>query len=97
MTLDCGRPVPEDVSRIGVRARHIRVVKPGTSNAFFCRVERVIEDVSSMIVLLRPEKSRPGAPLLQMELDKAVWQSVPNRERLHVSIDPENILFLRKE
>ena len=94
LTLACGRPVPESVCRIGVRAHHVRPAEPGGENSFPCTVERVVEDVFSTIVLLRPEGAAPEAPLLRMELDRDVWQAVPDKGRLTASIPPEAILLL---
>ena len=94
LTLSCGRPVPEGVCRIGIRAHHIRPAAPGGENCFACTVERVVEDVFSTIVLLRPEGAAPEAPLLRMELDKDVWQAVPDNSHLTVSVPPEAILLL---
>ena len=94
LTLSCGRPVAEGVCRIGVRAHHVQPAGPGGENCFACTVERVVEDVFSTIVLLRPEGAAPEAPLLRMELDRDVWQAVPDKGRLTVSIPPEAILLL---
>ena len=94
LTLSCGRPVPEGVRRIGIRAHHVRPAAPDGENCFACTVERVVEDVFSTIVLLRPEGAAPEAPLLRMELDRDVWQAVPDKGRLAVSIPPEAILLL---
>ena len=55
---------------------------------------KVVEDVFSTIVLLRPEGAAPEAPLLRMELDKDNWQAVPDKDRLTVSVPPEAILLL---
>ena len=94
LTLSCGRPVPEGVCRIGIRAHHVRPAAPGGENCFACTVERVVEDVFSTIVLLRPEGAAPEAPLLRMELDKEAWQAVPDKSHLTVSVPPEAILLL---
>ena len=94
LTLSCGRPVPEGVCRIGIRAHHVRPAAPDGENCFACTVERVVEDVFSTIVLLRPEGAAPEAPLLRMELDKEAWQAVPDKGRLTVSAPPEAILLL---
>jgi len=43
-------------------------------------------------------KSRLGIlrfALLRMELDHAVWQALPDKERLTVSVRPGNILLLK--
>ena len=94
LALDCGRPVPPGVRRMGVRAHFVR---PGAGeNAFPCQVVRVVEDVFHTIVLLRPEGAAPGAPPLRMELDKMEWRAYPERERLTVSIQPRDILLFEK-
>ena len=90
----CGRPVPEGVCRIGIRAHHVQLAGPGAENAFSCTAVKVVEDVFSTIVLLRPEGAAPEAPLLRMELDKDNWQAVPDKDRLTVSVPPEAILLL---
>lgn len=95
ITLACGRAVPPALHRIGIRAHHVCVAAPGDENAFSCVVTRVVEDVFSTIVLLRPLDAAAGAPLLRMELDKAAWQDIPDKERLVVSVAPENILLLQ--
>ena len=94
LTLSCGRPVPEGVCRIGIRAHHVQLAGPGAENAFSCTAVKVVEDVFSTIVLLRPEGAAPEAPLLRMELDKDNWQAVQDKDRLTVSVPPEAILLL---
>ena len=93
LNLDCQRPVPSEVRRIGLRAHHIHPDPHG----FECRVLRVIEDVFSTIVLLLPVGSAADAPPLRMELDKAAWQAVPDHSTLSVSIEPDHILLLQHE
>ena len=93
LTLPCGRPVPPSVDRIGLRAHHIHPARDG----FPCRVLRVVEDVFSTIVLLLPDGASPSAPPLRMELEKAVWQKLPDQTHLSVSIDPAQILLLESK
>ena len=95
MTLRCPGPVDPAVRRMGIRAHHVRLANPEEENAFPCTVARVIEDVFSTIVLLRPEGAAQDAPLLRMELGKEDWQAVPDKSRLTVSIPPEAILLLK--
>ncbi|USF28024.1 Vitamin B12 import ATP-binding protein BtuD [Firmicutes bacterium ASF500] len=95
LTLRCGRPVPPDTVRAGVRARFIRPAGGPGENTFPCAVARVVEDVFSTIVILRPEGSAPDAPPLRMELDKMAWRALPDRERLTVQIAPRDILLFR--
>ena len=95
LTLRCGRPVPPDTVRAGVRARFVRPAGGPGENTFPCAVARVVEDVFSTVVILRPEGSAPDAPPLRMELDKMAWRALPDRERLTVQIAPRDILLFR--
>lgn len=95
VTLDCGVTVPPEVHRIGIRAHHVRFGAAGDMNTIPCAVVRVVEDVFSTIVLLRPVRAASNAPLLRMELDKAAWQTVPDRDQITVSIAPQDILLLK--
>ncbi|MCI8422354.1 MAG: ATP-binding cassette domain-containing protein [Lawsonibacter sp.] len=93
LTLDCDRFVSPQVTRMGVRAHFVCPAQGPGENAFFCRTVRVVEDVFSTIVLLLPEGSVSGAPLLRMELEKMAWRALEERDRLWVSIAPRDILL----
>ena len=95
ITLDCGREVPAGTQVIGIRSHHIHPAEAGETNAFSCAVERVIDDVFGMIVLLRPQSSAPDAPLLRMELPKETWAALPDRTCVTVAVAPEDILLLK--
>lgn len=96
VTLESGRAVAPSLRRIGVRAHHVCPAGPGTENAFSCTVLRVIEDVFTTIVLLRPDGAEAGAPLLRMELDKAAWQARTEKAHVTVAIAPENLILLQE-
>ena len=96
LTLDWARPVPEGITRMGVRAHFVHIAEPGEQNAFLCQVTRVVEDVFNTVVILRPEGAVPGAPPLRMELDKMAWRALPARERITVSIEPRDILLFEE-
>lgn len=93
LTLSYGRTVPSGTVRMGVRSHFVRIGRPGDENSFPCAVVRVVEDVFSTIVLLRPEGSSTDAPLLRMELDKMDWSAQTERRRITVSISPQDILL----
>ena len=95
VTLRCAGPVLDHVRTIGVRAHRVRPAPPGTENSFPCAVERVIEDVFSTVVLLRPEGAGAEAPPLWMELGRDAWRAVPDKQRLTAAIPPEDILLLK--
>lgn len=95
LTLNCGKPVPADIRQAGIRARHVMTVPEGTPDAFYCTVERVIQDVFTTIVLLRPEEAADGASLLRMELERDDWRRLNRPEGLWIAIQPRDILLLK--
>lgn len=95
LTLNCGKPVPADIRQAGIRARHVMTVPEGTPDAFYCTVERVIQDVFTTIVLLRPEGAAAGAPLLRMELERDDWRRLNRPEGLWIAVQPRDILLLK--
>jgi molybdate transport system ATP-binding protein len=95
VTLRCAEAVDQSVRSMGVRAHCIRFAGAGEENAISCAVTRVIQDVFSTIVLLRPDGAAEGAPPLRMELDKAAWHAVPDKSHVTVAIPPEEILLLK--
>lgn len=95
VTLRSAYPIPPLLTRVGIRAHQVRITEPALVNTFSVTVERVIEDVSSTIVLLRPNGASVDAPLLRMELDRNTWRTTPDQRNLTVSIGPQDILLLR--
>ena len=95
LILDCGKNVPLDIRRVGIRAHHVTMAATDTPGAFPCTVQRVIQDVFVTIVLLRPEGAAPDAPPLRMELDREVWHAVEDKQHVWVSIQPRDILLLK--
>lgn len=94
VTLQCGRPVSDSVVSAGLRAHHFHFAAPDEENAFACTVERVIGDVFSTIIMLRPAGSRSDAPLIRMETQKELWTAQTDKSFVKVSIAPQDILLL---
>ena len=65
----------------------------GTENPIPCRLDRVIDNVFSYILMLQT----PGAGLLRMELEKSAWTPVPVGTPLTVYVAPEKLLLLTEE
>ncbi len=95
ITLDCGKEVPPDICRVGIRAHHVVLAEAQAPDAFPCSVLRVIQDVFTTIVLLRPEGAALDAPPLRMELDRDVWYQAEDRCHVWVSVQPRDILLLK--
>ena len=93
--LHCGQSVPEDIRRIGIRARHVSFAQQKGENIFPCTVLRVVQDVFTTIILLRPEGASVDAPPLRMEVGRDVWYAVEDKTRLLIYVQPRDILLLR--
>ena len=74
---------------VGVRAHSLRL--EGTENPIPCRVDRVIDNVFSYILMLRT----PGGGLLRMERDKTGWTPPAPGDGLTVWVRREEILLLK--
>ena len=94
VTLTCPG-VSSGVRRAGIRARQVLPGTPGAVNAVPCTVDRVVEDVTSTVVLLRPEGALPEAPSLRMELEPQAWADLGAPSRLVASVAPEDILLFQ--
>lgn len=95
LTLECGRAVPADIRCVGIRANLISPQLCENANAVPCTVQRIVQDVSTTIVLLRPEGAAPDAPPLRMEIDREDWRQVAPGSPLTVYIQSRDILLLR--
>ena len=91
VTLRLAGPVPPNAAAVGVRAHHI---VPGKGeNEIPCRVERVIDDAFSTIVMLSaPEGTTP----LRMELEKGAWTALGAPETLTVSLPAGRLMALKE-
>ncbi len=87
---------PEGASPLGLRAERVRPAEEGEENAFPCRVQQIVDDVSSVEAVLVPEGAEEGAEALRMEAGRSEWAALSGRERIWISLPPEDILFLRE-
>ena len=95
LCLDCGKEVPSDIRRVGIRSHHVAMAAADAPGAFPCEVQRVIQDVFITIVLLRPEGAAPDAPPLRMELDREDWVKAEDKSHVWAAIQPRDILLLK--
>lgn len=82
--------VPFQAGYVGVRAHALKVTKAGTPHSIRCAVQRVVEDVFSVIVMLKPA----GEELLRMELSKADWDNLSDQAQINVCVDPADVMLL---
>jgi molybdate transport system ATP-binding protein len=111
VTLHCEQPVPDACSSIGVRSHYIYPVPTseavGQENTFPCVIQKVIEDVFSIVILVQPIRAAAQNPSalaeenearIRIEVTKEYWdaycaQEHP-RENLWVKIQPHDIMLL---
>ena len=79
---------------VGIRAHHLERVEAMGENVFPMEVVRVIEDVFSFRILLRPVGTA-GEPLL-WELAKEAWQEAQSVSPILIHLPPERLLLLRR-
>lgn len=87
-----GEQTSGEVSAVGIRAHHLYIAEEREENAISCKVERVIEDVFSTVVMLRTD----GGGMLRMEVEKRNWAYAVG-DAVTVAAMPKHVLTLRKE
>ena len=97
ITLNPGGPLPEGLSHIGVRAHYIRPVDGPGPNRLPCRVERVVENVFSTVVMLSTPGGDQGFSRLRMELEKGRWPELAGRDPLWLELPAGDLLLLTKD
>ena len=89
VTLTCAGELPEHFDHIGVRSHYIRLVPAseaaGRENTFGCEILRVVEDVFSIVVILRPKGAAgdvTGNGRIRVEMTKEAWREFCGREKI---------------
>ena len=88
-----------EVDYIGVRAHFVTLAREKEGpNIIPCRVERIVEDVFSTIVMLRPAQAAPTANgSIRMEADKQSTAALKENQEVFIRIMLEDIMLLTKE
>lgn len=82
--------VPPQVVWLGIHARQLKLAAGPGLNTLTCRIERVIEDLSSTVVILRTG----GQARLRLETDPDIGRALSCQDMIHVQIRPQDILLL---
>lgn len=109
--LHCNEEILEEVSHIGVRSHFICLSNETEGiNTIPCRILRIVEDVFSMVILVRPvtapdddkkDVSDQNNSQIRLEMGKDVWRNYCKNgcknpgDDIRIFIAPENILLLR--
>ena len=89
-----GGPLPGGLTHVGVRSHFLRPAPGPGENTLLCRVERVIEDVFSTVVLLSTPGGAEGCSLLRLETSKEAWAGLGGPSSLWLRIEPRDLLLL---
>lgn len=92
--LDCARDIAENLQYVGIRAHDLVIADDAAqSNTFLFSIERVVEELFSVVVMARHERApRP----LRVEMDKETWRGRAQNDRLlYLRLPPSKLLMLR--
>ena len=92
--LDPGRPLPEGITHVGIRAHFVRPADGPGPNRLLCVPGRAVEEMFSTAVALSTPGGDKGFSRLRMELSREEWAVLKGREQLWVELPPESLLLL---
>lgn len=84
-----------DAAFVGLRSHKLHPCCENEQNAICCTLVRVMDNVFSVILILRPDGSAPDAPALRAELPKERFSGAVPGSKVFVSIAPKDILILK--
>ena len=94
VTLDPGRPLPEGLTHVGIRAHFVRPADGPGPNRLPCIPGRAVEEMFSTAVNLSTPGVDKGFSRLRLELSREEWAALKGREQLWVELPPESLLLL---
>ena len=92
--LDPGRPLPEGITHVGIRAHFVRPADGPGPNRLPCIPGRAVEEMFSTAVALSTPGGDKGFSRLRLELSREEWAALKGREQLWVELPPESLLLL---
>ena len=88
--LTCGA-IPEGMQYAAIRAHHIGLADAPGENVISCRVQRVIGDVFSTILMAQT----PGGTPLRVELEQESFTPPKAGETLYLRLSPERLMLVK--
>lgn len=92
ITLQADCPEDREIHYVGIRAQDLEFAETVGQNVFSCEIVREIEDVSGMILMLRPLEG-PADAQIRWELSHEQWQEMQGKPLL-VRMPEEKLLLL---
>ena len=84
--------IRENCGYVGLRAHYFRF--DGGENEIVCEKEKVIEDVFSTIIMLKPVNCKFDSELIRIETDKKKAAELISNKLIKIYIEPKNVLLL---
>lgn len=94
--LEVEQELPDGLEYAGIRAHFVEPVEGPGPNRLLCRVERVVTEAFSTVVMLATPGGSEGYSRLRMELPQERWVALAGRRELYLELAPERILPLRR-
>lgn len=94
--LEVEQELPDGLEYAGIRAHFVEPVEGPGPNRLLCRVERVVTEAFSTVVMLATPGGSEGYSRLRMELPQERWAALAGRRELYLELAPERILPLRR-
>ncbi len=94
ITLRCARPLPADLTHIGMRAHNLCPALSETENVTRCKVLRAVDNRTEMIVMLATPAGRGDSSPLYMDIPMEDWDALGAPAELPVYFPSEDILPL---
>lgn len=91
-------PVPDDMQYVALRAHYFHVMESADEeNTVECDVTNVIEDVFSIIVMVKAKagNSENSRSYIRYELDKNEWKSLGNPKKLYLKMPKDKLILIR--
>lgn len=88
--------VPNDIKHVGIRAHYLELcTKEDETNQMICKIERIVEDTFSMMVILKNQGETGLGSEIVWQIEKDKWQAMKaEHQELFLRIPEDKILFL---
>ena len=94
--LRVSKPIGQNAAYVGMRAHYLRPVDSPGENTVECTVERVIEDVFSVVVMLGTPGGKSGYAQLRLETGKDKLTSFTQSNKILIYMDPGDLMVLKE-
>lgn len=89
-------PAPPDVKYVALRPNLLRVTSQPGENTVEFRIEKVIENLTEMILLLSSEGGTSEYSRLNIRITKENWMPYQGAERIFVRLEDDDLLLLNR-